>query len=229
MDPGNSGWRAFFLERLRQTQEADPKWGGVFLDNVEATGVRHERKERFLPAYPLETDYQAAIQGFLRYLHTSYFQPRGRLLFANLIARRDEADWLQSIPYLDGVMHEGWAIDWPNGYRSPEVWAEQMNLAEATQAEGKLIVLVSQGKPEDQELQQFAYASYLLINQGKAVFRFANSKAYNQAWLYDNYQLDLGSALGPRYLQGAAWRRDFTRGYVLVNPISHAVEIHSNP
>ncbi len=126
-------------------------------------------------------------------------------------------------------MHEGWAIDWPNGYRSPEVWAEQMTLAEATQAEGKLIVLVSQGKPEDQELQQFAYASYLLINQGQAVFRFANSKAYNQAWLYDNYQLDLGAALGPRYPQGEAWRRDFTRGYVLVNPVTHAVEIHSNP
>ena len=26
-----------------------------------------------------------------------------------------------------------------------------------------------------------------------------------------------------------AWRRDFTRGYVLVNPVTHAVEIHSNP
>lgn len=229
MDPGHPGWRAFFLERLRQTQEADANWSGVFLDNVEATAVRHERKKRFLPAYPLESAYQAAVQGFLSYLRSSYFQPTGRLLFANLIARRDEADWLQSIAALDGVMHEGWAIDWPNGYRSVEVWEEQMTLAEATQAAGKLIVLVSQGKPEDRELQQFAFASYLLVNQGEAVFRFANSQAYNQAWLYDNYQFDLGQALGPRYRQGQAWRRDFTGGYVLVNPETHTVEIQVNP
>jgi hypothetical protein len=225
MDPGNPGWRAFFLERVRQTQEADKNWGGVFLDNVEVTAARYEKKQRSLAAYPNEAQYQAAVQGFLQYLRINYFQPTGRLLFANLIARKDETDWTRYLTYLDGAMHEGWAIDWPNRYRPAEIWEEQMTLAEQTQEMGKFIVLISQGKRDDLELQKFAFASYLLIDQGRAAFRYANSQSYAEAWLYDDYKLKLGQALGPRYQEGNAWRRDFTNGSVLVNPQTHEAQI----
>lgn len=225
MDPGNPGWRAFFLGRIRQTQDADKSWGGIFLDNVEVTTARLEKKQRALAAYPDEAHYQAAVQGFLQYLRTSYFQPTGRLLFANLIARKDEADWTKYLTYLDGAMHEGWAIDWPKGYRSVGTWEQQMTLAEETQAMGKFIILVSQGNRDDLELQKFAFASYLLINQGRAAFRYANSQSYAEAWLYDDYKLNLGQALGPRYRDGEAWRRDFTNGSVLVNPQTHEAQI----
>jgi hypothetical protein len=228
MDPGNPGWRAFFLERVKQTQEADPNWGGVFLDNVEITLARREQDQKIPSAYPDEASYQAAVQGFLKYLYSGYFQPNGRLLFANLVARRDDADWTQYLTYLDGVMHEGWAIDWPNGYRSAKTWEKHMLLAEQTQAMGKFIVLVSQGTQDNLELQKFAYASYLLINQGRAAFRYANSQFYNEAWFYDNYTLQLGQPLGARYPQGEAWRRDFSHGFVLVNPQTHEVQIHVN-
>ena len=103
-----------------------------------------------------------------------------------------------------------------------------MNLAEQTQTMGKFIVLVSQGTKDNLELQKFSFASYLLVNQGRAAFRYANSQYYDEAWLYDNYTLQLGQAQGNRYRQGDAWRRDFSNGFVIVNPETHEVQIHAN-
>jgi len=122
-------------------------------------------------------------------------------------------------------MFEGWAIDWPNGYRSADVWETHMSTAEQSQQAGKYIILVSQGKKEDTSLQNFAFASYLLVSQGKAFFRYARSSQYREIWLYDNYRFKLGNPLGLRYKVGETWRRDFTNGSVTVNPNTHDAEI----
>ncbi|MEI7847338.1 MAG: putative glycoside hydrolase [Chloroflexota bacterium] len=225
MDPGNPGWRAFFLERVRQTLDNDRNWDGIFMDNVEVTMYNLERESSLPTAYQDEASYQAAVQGFLSYLSLNYFKPSGRLLFANIVSRKDDANWVEYISALDGVMHEGWSIDWPNRYRPADVWEKQLTLAEDTQALGKYILLISQGTQPDQELEQFAFASYLLVNQGRAVFRYANSQNYKEIWLYDNYSTDLGKALGPRFREGDAWRRNFSNGYVLVNPTTHESQI----
>jgi hypothetical protein len=224
MDPGNTGWRDFFLERVRQNM-TDANWDGVFLDNVEVTFAFFEDDERLPAQYPTEAGYQVAVQSFLEYIHTQYFQPNGKLLFANLVARKDDANWTKYISHLDGVMHEGWAIDWPDRFRSPETWEKHIALAEGTQEMGKDIILVSQGTKDDLELQQFAFASYLLVNQGRAIFRYANSSKYREIWVYDNYNVQLGDPLGLRYKDGNAWRRDFTNGTVMVNPETHESQI----
>ena len=225
MDPGNPGWRAFFLERVRQTLDNDRNWDGIFMDNVEVTLYNLERESSLPRAYQDEASYQTAVQGFLSYLSLNYFKPSRRLLFANIVSRKDDANWVEYISALDGVMHEGWSIDWPNRYRPAEVWEKQLTLAEDTQALGKYILLISQGTQPDHELQQFAFASYLLVNQGRAAFRYANSQNYNEIWLYDNYAADLGKALGARFREGDAWRRNFSNGYVLVNPTTHEIQI----
>ncbi len=224
MDPGNPEWRAFFLDRIRQAH-FDPNWDGVFLDNVEVSlAVREKQKE--LPAkYPDEASYAKAIQGFLQYLHTNYFAPNHKLLFANLVARQNDENFLQSITYLDGVMHEGWSVDWPKRWRTAEIWDRQLTIAEETQAMGKYIILVGQGKQKDKDVQRFAFASYLLVANGNAAFRYANSDDYNEPWLYEDYNVQLGQPLGPRYQDGNAWRRDFTNGYVWVDPHKHKAKI----
>ena len=225
MDPGSPGWRAFFLDRLKQTQQSDRNWDGVFLDNVETTLVRYDQVDNLPQAYPDDLSYQKTIQSFVAYLHDNYFTPNRKLLFANIIARKDEDDWMNNIGHLDGVMHEGWSIDWPNRFRSAETWESQMNLAEQTQASGKTILLISQGTQPDLELQKFAYASYLLVNNGKAFFRYGNSQNYSESWLYDDYSIKLGMALGPRFQDGDEWRRNFSNGYVIVNPAAHTAKI----
>lgn len=224
MDAGNEGWRAFFLERVRESQ-SDANWGGVFLDNFEVTFSFRESDNQFPLAYADEASYLAASQGMLAMLQKEFFQPRGKLLFANIAARREDEEWMAYLTHLDGAMHEGWAVDWPNRFRSAERWERQMTLAEETQAAGKFIILVAQGTQGDVELQRFAYASYLLINHGRAAFRYANSANYRQVWYYGNYDFHLGQPLGPRYRDGEAWRRDYEFGSVMVNPHTHQASI----
>lgn len=227
MDPGNAGWRAFFLDRIRQAH-FDPNWDGVFLDNVEISLSVRKKQDEIPVKYPDEASYVAAIQGFLQYLRRNYFGPNHKLLYANLVARQNDENFLDSIEYLDGVMHEGWSIDWPKKWRAPEIWERQLTIAEETQAMGKFIILVGQGKEEDKKLQNFAFASYLLVANGNAAFRYANSDDYNEPWMYENYTFELGQPLGPRYKDGDAWRRDFTMGYVWVDPEKHESKIEVN-
>ncbi len=224
MDPGNSGWRAFFLERVRDSQ-SDAHWGGVFLDNFEVTFSFRESYDQFPLAYADEASYLAASQGMLEMLQREFFKPSGKLLFANIAARRGDTEWMAYLAHLDGAMHEGWAVDWPDRFRSAERWERQMTLAEETQAAGKFIILVSQGTQGDVELQRFAYASYLLVNQGRAAFRYGNSANYREVWYYSNYEFQLGQPLGPRYADGDAWRRDYEFGRVMVNPHTHEASI----
>ena len=222
MDPGSPGWREFFVMRITRYQAAK-RWSGLFLDNLEASLSFIQRDGHTLAKYPTDASYQAAIRGFLEYLRVNYSQPyNNRPIVANIIARRDEAGWFGYMPYLDGAMQESWAVDWaPTQYVTEAKWRSDLVLAEKTQSQGKNIVLVSQGYWSDVPRQNFAYASYLLISNGKAGFRYGNAANYRQVWLFRNYQIDLGTPRGPRYQVGTTWRRDFTKGYVIVDPVNH--------
>lgn len=228
MDPGNAEWRAFFLERIKEFQAGDPNWSGVFLDNLPITLAYREYDGNVPAKYPDDASYQAVIQDFLKYLHENYFAPNQKLLIGNFSSRKDDSDWVRHLTYLEGAMLEGWAIDVPDRYRPVERWEQHMRLAEETQALGKIILLVSRGERDDYELQKFAFASYLLINQGNAYFRYAKGSEYQEVWLYDNYAYPLGKPLGARYQDGEAWRRNFENGSVMVNPATHEVEIIVN-
>ena len=227
MDPGNSGWRNFWLERAIEGQEK-LGWDGVFMDNVEASISKFERKG-FSPAnYPTEDEYLSQIEQALAFYYLNYFQPKGRPLFANIISLRDPDVWFRYIQYLDGAMIEGWVVDWSDGFLSVDTWTEHMYIAEKTQTYGKQVILVSQGDQNNIERQQFAFASYLLINHGLASFRYADASAYNETWYYNNYYIDIGVPLGVRYQEGNEWRRDFSNGIVIVNPKNHTAEIITN-
>jgi hypothetical protein len=103
-----------------------------------------------------------------------------------------------------------------------------MALAEKTQSQGKHIILVAPGNETDASRQNFAFASYLLISNGKSAFRYSSEINYSQVWLYNNYEADLGTPLGPRYQSGSLWRRDFTKGYVIVDPVNHIATLSTD-
>ena len=225
MDPGHPAWRWFFLKRVLDYQ-AQNGWSGLFLDNLEASLSFIQRDGRRLAKYPDDASYQAAVRGFLQNLKVNYAQAYNRPIVANIIARRDDASWYGYLQYLDGAMQESWAVDWAlDQYISVDRWKSHLALAEMTQNQGKHIILVSQGRYVDTTRQQFAYASFLLIANGKAAFRYTNKAAYRQVWPYSNYRIDLGTPLGPRYQTGSLWRRDFTNGYVVVDPVNHTATI----
>jgi len=228
MDPGNQEWREFWLSRTQESQE-QLGWYGVFLDNVEASLSKVYSLGGNPANYPNDASYQAAIQGFLQYIYTSYFQPQGRPLLANIISLPDAATWFDYLQYLDGAMDEAWAVDWHTGYKSFSEWNEELNRAEQTQDNGKYAILISQGDQSNTNRQSFAFASYLLISNGKAAFRYTNYDNYGKTWLYPNYNIDLGSPIGARYQQGNLWKRDFTNGSVTVDLVNHTAQISTAP
>lgn len=220
MDPGNPGWRAFWLERAIQMQ-TELGYDGVFLDNVEAGLSKLRNMGHTVAGYPDDASYQHAVEGFLEYLHMQYFAPQQHPLYANIIAYKGVAGvWERYLKYLDGAMDEAWAVDWNDGYLSPAEWLAHLERAEHVQALGKDIILVAQGTQADEARQQFAYASYLLVNTGRAIFRYADSRgAYHQVWLYPNYALDLGEPRGERQCVGE-WLcgRAYEHGWVWAMP-----------
>lgn len=225
MDPGHPGWREFWLSRARESQEI-LGWEGVFLDNVEASLGKRQRRNALPAAYPTDRSYQAAIEGFLAYIYTDYFQPEGRPLYANIIDLYEDEVWFRYLRYLDGGMEEGWVVGWfDDPPKERDFWQEELQRAEKSQAQGKEVILVAQGKQDDYERQTFAYASYLLVSNGNASFRYTNAHHYHELWLYDNYDLDLGTPLGPRYQEGEIWRRDFTNGIVRLHFDSYSATI----
>jgi len=228
MDPGNEGYRAFWLERARELQETYG-WDHVFLDNVEGSRAKMVGNNGSLANYPDEVSYQKAVEGFLSYIRTNYFEPNNKSIYANIVSVAEDHVWDRYLQYVDGAMIESFATDWSDGYRSTDEWEQQMNLAEKALKQGKTLILVAQGDQEDEKLQTFAFASYLLIADGNAYFRYTNSEEYRELWLYENYNVDPGMPLGDRYKDKGLWKRDFAFGYVTVNPQKRQAEIILNP
>ncbi len=231
MDPGNAGWRSFFVARLIEANQVRG-WSGVFLDNIEASLSKMQHDGVTPARYSSDASYQAAVQGFLQYLYVNYSQVYNRPVLANIIERSssDESTWFNYMQYLSGAMQECWSVGWSStSYLSTTAWNYDMALAERTQSQGKVLIAIAQGDQTDTNRQKFAFASYLLVSNGTASFRYSNSSVYNQVWLYDNYNAPLGTPLGARYQSGTTWRRDFTNGYVIVDPANHTATISTSP
>src|SRR6266498_1057015 len=228
MDPGNEEFRAFWLQRARELQETYG-WDGIFLDNVEGSRAKMVGDNGSIAKYPDDQSYQKAVEGFLAYIRQNYFQPRNKQIYANIVSVDDDPVWESYLQYVDGVMIESFATDWSNGYRSRDEWEQQMTLAEKALAQGKTLILVAQGHQDNAKLENFAFASYLLLANGNVFFRYTNSESYRDLWLYENYNLDLGMPQGNRYKYKGGWRRDFAKGYVTVRPQNEQAEIVVNP
>jgi hypothetical protein len=227
LDPGDPGYQAFWLQRARQTQDKS-SWDGIFIDDVFASLSTFENLGKLPAKYPDDASYQTAVQGFLAYLYKSYFMPNQVPVIGNITDLRENQTWYQYLNYLDGAMTYSFAVLWSEGYLTPEAWETQMQKIDQTQALGKSIILVAFGPKSDLDRQTFALASYLLINKGGASFayKYSDTDYYEQIWHFDDNLLALGTPLGDRYRNGQTWRRDFTNGYVLVNPVAHTSSIN---
>lgn len=230
MDPGKQGWREFFLNRITQTQNNG--WDGILLDNLGEIFTAHTGQRVALRDYPTDRSYQDAVVGFLRYIQQNYFASRSnKPVYANFSALWDRGDaYYRIVSELDGVMDEYWGVTKTSYY--PELSFERrLDGAYRTQQMGKPMVLVSQGNRTDHQRQQFAFATYLLVATEISSFRYtqATSGGYDEVWLYDNYDIQLGQPKGKYYQTGGdRYYRDFDYGQVWVNPVTRASQITYN-
>ncbi len=220
MDPGNSEWQQFWIERVLNRDFSG--WDGVFLDNLEAN-PRYQADN--LMKYPLPADYQQANLGFLKMI-SEEFHARGLRVFANILHVTTIDEWQLYLPYLDGVMIENFAVDWESGQSlTEEEWELHMQSAFIAQAQGKEVILVARGESDDIPRQQFALASYYLINNGKAYFRYTSDEYDEMLW-YMNYLIEPGAPLGDMYFDNGLWKRDFKNGQVVADPKNQSASIN---
>jgi hypothetical protein len=224
MDPGNPEFRAFWLSRARELQE-QYGWNDIFIDNADQSLGRFRSMNELPQKYRSDQQYQAAVKGFLGYLRENHFLASGRKMYANITVVRDYDIWQEYLNSLDGVLVENFAAGWPGRNKSRAEWEEQMNALEEAHNRGKITILVSQGDQDDTKRQEFSFASYLLIANEFSFFRYTLTNYYNEIWLYENYQINLGPPVSSRYREGGTWRRDFLYGYVTVNPRTLHAEI----
>lgn len=199
MNIASEGWREFYVARANEMKEGFG-WDGLFMDStISKTSTS-----------------QNEIEDFFAYVRGRY----DGWLFANLGGMPNEySDDYND--YLDGMMHEAWSLDWKGNYISAAEWNAHLKHAEAAQAAGKMLILVAQGDAADTQKLAFAFASYLLVANGRASFRYGG--IYRKAILIPH--VDLGQPLGPRYRTGEGWHRDFANGRVVVNPNTHLAAI----
>ena len=226
MDPGNAGWRAFLLQRLKETY-ANGWRGGVLLDNVELNRKKRDRVGELPAKYTTDAAYTAAIEGNLKNLSETWARPAGVPLAASMIEPNyDEADLVQRARYsqwLTGMQIECFATTWRSGSWLPtDRWLLDLRRVEEAQARGDSVTLFSQGDRTDSQRQQFAFASYLLVVEPNTTFRYhLTTTHYTEDWWYANYDSKLGTPKGARYQYGSVWKRDFTNGSVTVDPVTH--------
>jgi hypothetical protein len=229
MDPGNQGWRDFWISRI-QISQAEAQWDGVFLDNLATEfGAHHGDTDIVLQKYT-DDQYRAAVTGFHKYVTDNYFKPNNRLYMANVAVYWGQNDvWFQYTQHMDGGQDEFWALT-RDGYYSLLSWEYRLLRWEESIKRGDRVILVTQGTKGNTERQRFGFASYLLLAGPNVTFRYADDNAYGEPWLYDNYNYKLGNPTGAYVRKEndngqTVFVRKFQNGKVKVNPEAKKAKI----
>ena len=232
MDPGNTGWRNYWIDRVKARYDAEGWNGGIFLDNVELSLKKRVRFGGLPAAYPTDDAYFAAVSGMLKALYFRWGKWSQLPVIANTVESTsgDLARTAAVDQWTSGWLEEGFATSWRSDtWRSQADWEWQLSKVDQAVAGGDRVFLFAQGPRNDDVRETFALASYLLVSTtDRTFFRYVDYTAgYRADWWYANYAAALGMATGPRYRVGAtAWRRDFTGGSVTVDPTAHSASIN---
>ncbi len=228
MNLDDPGWRAYWQgEVLRQLRANDND--GVFMDSLSVPNYLGD--DRYDPALPtVDPDYENAwasrIDAWLAWLQT---QPVGDYAIVpnvgNWVTTRDPTTYAA----VDGVMIEGFAM-WGEG--SPytlDDWRLQMNRALGLIRQGKAVI--AQAYTGDGRERLFALGSYLLIKGDRTYLNLESDMA--PEW-WPEYEIAIGRPLQApvavidELASGGVYRRDFTNGFVLVNPAADGAAITVN-
>jgi hypothetical protein len=219
MNPASPGWRQFYASRIAQAlfgDAANPPLGyqGIFLDDVWLT--RNQLLDKVYNADGVvrelgsDADYRSAVAGLIQAVRSA---AAGRPVHANTDGNDHYA------PLLDGTMREDFAGSWNNAYMDAAAIASVWATADRARADGKAMLLVSQGARDDLARMRFSYAAYLMAAGPGISFRYTkDSAAYREVWSYPEYALAIGTPAGARTLvAGSTWRRQFSDGVAVVH------------
>lgn len=224
-------WRQFNLDYLEKTFDISAKWDGVFFDMVDASasyyqeaGIDIDQDGYNDSALKVDTTWRQAMTKFLS---------ASRERWPNKIIVINGNDWGTYQAPINGRMFESWPTPWQgNGTWTDSMKSYLTKLPSLNQAPQTYILNGVYNPVDKRDIyaqMRFGLASALL---GDGYWSFdAGEGSHHEIWWFDEYNVDLGTALGlarnllepsnPEIKNGL-WRRDFTKGLALVNAAARA-------
>ena len=222
LDVGNRAYQDVWAANVIAEARADG-WDGVFLDDVNPT-IRYHVDPARVTRYPTDAAWRAATGSMLANVGPQ-IRAAGLLAIANVCCARDHGTvWRDWLPSLSGAMDEmftkwgndpavGFVWDWGAGG-----WSDQLEEVREAEAQGKYFLGIAHSRSTDARAAAYGLGTMLLASQGRSSFALAENYTNETRFpVYDRAQ-QLGAPTGAHFRAGAAYRRNFTAGTVVVNP-----------
>ena len=229
LDLGNPAYQNAWADGVITEALADG-WDGVFMDDTNPTIKYHVDPAR-VARYPNDATWRAATRSMLETVGPR-IQASGLLAIANVCCARDHGTvWRDWLPYLSGAMDEmftkwgndpavGYVWDWGAGG-----WSGQLEEVREAEAQGKYFLGVTHSQGTDGRAAAYGLTTMLLASQGRSSFTLAQDYTTETRFPVYDRALLLGSPSGAYYRVGAAYRRQFSAGTVVVNPSLNPVSV----
>ena len=220
--------RRSYQDRWAANVAADVRangWDGVFVDDANASQSWH-LCGRTIAKYPTDAAYASATRSFLANVGPA-LTSQGLLVIPNIYLPYSSAalaTWLDWISFTSGGMQEFWS-KWgtgPTGHFAGNDWTYRQQFLAATQRAGKVFLGLTYAPAGDVRSMRYARATFLLDwDGGGSALLLESGSGVDPASA--DWMAEVGQPRGGRYPVGAAWRRDYSGGTVLVNPSAATV------
>jgi hypothetical protein len=216
-DVGNPDFRAAWIADARATMAQGYK--GLYVDDVNMRWRVGDGAGRSTRAIDPRTGQAMTDAAWQRYMADFMEQIRaafpGKEIVHNAIWYADDTpDVRRELRAADVVgLERGFNDSGLTNGTGTWSWRTFAALIDRTHADGHAVLLDANADTHDGRL--YGLAAYLLVTNGKDLL--GNGQASRPDNWWTGYDVQLGDALGKRYLQDGVWRRDFKRGTVLVN------------
>jgi hypothetical protein len=227
MDVGNAAYQQAWLRNVA-AEVSRAGWDGVALDDVN-TSPDYHAGDRTPAAYRSDQGYAAAMRSFLAHVGPA-LRARGALVLPNIATEwptglRYWRDWIR---FTSGGILEYWT-KWGSSTTEQftgDGWAYRQQFLTLTQQAGKIFLGVTSAPKDDVRSMAYARASFLLDwNGGPSALVFEPSSPEAQDPYDPTWTISIGKPRGPKKLVAGVWRREYTRGVVVVNPHETAAAV----
>jgi hypothetical protein len=231
MDVGDPAYEDTWSSNVLAELRADG-WDGVFMDDTDASMGWHLDGRR-IDKYPSGAEWRTATRDMLSRVGPS-ITSAGFLAVPNLYAPW-AADydaptlWRDWLRFTSGAAQE-YYTKWgtaSSGWFAGNDWTYRQQFQSLTEQAGKIFLGITYAPKSDVRSMTYARANFLLFDEpaygGSLIFEPSDPEAqdpYASPWT-----ADIGAPSGARFQVGAAWRRNYSVGTVLVNPSTSAVTV----
>jgi hypothetical protein len=219
MDVGSASYQDAWLANVLADLQ-NHGWDGVMMDDT-LHSPSNQVCDQTVAKYPTAAQFSHATRSFLSRVGPG-LTSAGFLALPNIgggpVYPATFADWTQ---FSSGAVREHWVKD-ADGFKGDGDWKLLMDIMDAVERPGKYFIPITYSPPSNVRAMRYARASFLLGWDGYKLGGSTSALIYHAGTGVDPWSEewvgDVGSPLGDRYKDGAAWRRDFTEGTVVVNP-----------